>query len=111
MQKNGERGVRLRAFLHVIVSGAVAVILVALLLMRGEVGGRRGILLVTALPCAWFLVQMAALVTGVPFVTMAKKWDSLAAAHRFLFGVTILAVAFLVFGGVGLAVAMSLSAP
>lgn len=112
MDENGTN-VRRRALFHVIVSGAVGVFLVVLLQTSRGAGGilRRGVLLVAALPWAWLLVQMAALVSGVPFVRMAKRWDSLTGAHRFLLGMTIVGIAFVVFGGIGLAVAMSLMRP
>jgi F0F1-type ATP synthase assembly protein I len=105
--------VRRRALLHVLVSGVVAALLLILLLKWREAGGnpRRGFVLATAVPAAWFLAQMSVFATGVPFATMARRWDSLGGAQRFLLTIAILAIAFVVFGGIGFTVVMSLTTP
>lgn len=102
--------VRRRALVHALVSGVVTALLVALLVKWQEAGGnpRRGVVLATAVPAAWFLIQMAVLATGVPFVRMAKKWDSLTGCQRFILSMAILAIAAVVLLGIGFTVAISL---
>lgn len=103
--------VRRRALLHVVASGFATAVLVALLLFWREAGGnpRRALVIATAVPFAWFLVQMAASLTGVPFLTMAKTWDSLGGAQKLVLGLAILAIAFVIFAGIGITVVMSLT--
>ena len=101
---------RRRALLHGTVSAIVALLLGVALFKWGGDGGRlgRGLLLAAAVPSAWFLIQLAVLATAIPFATMTRKWDSLSGGQRFVLSMAILAIAAVVFGGVGVAVSMSL---
>jgi hypothetical protein len=109
MEEKPKRHVRRRALLHAVVSGVVATLLCVALLKWSEAGGKagRGLLLATAVPAAWFLIQLAVLATGIPFATMAKSWDSLSGGQRFVLSMAILAIAAVVFGGIGVAATMS----
>lgn len=92
-----------------VVSAALALVMVLLLHQWESSGDRprlalRGLLLLAAVPTAWFFAQLAVLTTGVPFVTLAKRWDSLSGLQRFALGLAIIAIVVVVIGCIGLAV-------
>lgn len=105
------QNVRRQAVWQVIACGIVAASALALLLTWQDDLGvlRRGFLLLVAVPSAWFLIQLVALITGVPFVTMAKQWDSLRGWQRLVLGLAIIAIAFVGFATVAILIVSSLA--
>jgi phosphoglycerol transferase MdoB-like AlkP superfamily enzyme len=98
--------VRRTALLPAVGSGLLALAMVVFL-QRWEASGgrpRRTLLLLAAMPTAYCFAQLAVLVTGVPFASLAKRWDSLSGIQRLAFALAILAIVVMAIGGIGVAI-------
>lgn len=90
------RNIRLKGLMKFFIGMVVTVILVYLLLWLNarEYSFTRWGLILVGIPGAYGLAGLVEWISGIPFMELSKKWDSLAGWQRGVLGISIVILFF-----------------